>query len=155
MRRAETIMKLRDRINSDLTAAMKSRETLRLSVLRMMKSAVRNREIEARAELEDGQVIQVLSTLIKQRRDSIEQFARGGRNDLVEKESAEIPVIEAYMPAAVPDAEIESAVDDAIRETGATSAKDLGAVMKQCMARFAGRPVDGKKVNQLARQKLP
>lgn len=147
-------MKLRDRINSDLTAAMKSRDAARLSVLRMMKTAVKNKEIDNRAELDDAQAVQVLSTLIKQRRESIEQFARGGRTDLVDKETAEIGVIEEYLPAAVTEEEIASVVEEGIRETGASSQKDLGAVMKYCMAKFGGRPVDGKRVNLLVREKL-
>lgn len=147
-------MKLRERISKDLTAAMKSRDVVRLGVLRMMKSAVKNREVDNRAELDDSQVVQVLSTLIRQHRESIEQFDRGGRADLVAKETAEIAVIEEYLPAAVAEEEIASVVDEAIRETGASSPKDLGAVMKLCMARFGGRPVDGKRVSALVREKL-
>lgn len=147
-------MKLRDKINADLTASMKAKEPLRLSVLRMMKSAIKNREIELRAELEDAQTIQVFSTLIKQRKDSIEQFTRGGRLELAEKEAAEIKIIEEYLPAAVSNDEIERAVDEVIRETGASTPKDIGAVMKQCMARFAGKLVDGKIVNAAVRCRL-
>jgi uncharacterized protein YqeY len=147
-------VKLRDKINGDLTAAMKAKEPLRLSVLRMMKAAIKNREIELRAELEDAQVIQVLATLIKQRKDSIEQFTSGGRLELAEKEAAEITIIEEYLPAAVSNDEIEKAVDEVIRETGASTPKDIGAVMKQCMARFAGKLVDGKIVNAAVRRRL-
>src|SRR5262245_58690315 len=147
-------MKLRDKINADLTAAMKAQDAPRLSVLRMMKTAVKNREIEARAELEDAAVVAVLQTLIKQRKDSIEQFTRGGRLELAEKESAEIPVIEEYMPAGVSDDEIAAVVDSVVRETGASSPKDMGAVMKQCMARFAGKRVDGSKVSAAVKQRL-
>jgi hypothetical protein len=147
-------VKLRDRINENLTAAMKAKEILRLSVLRMMKSAIKNKEIEARAELDDPQAIQVLSTLIKQRKDSIEQFIGGGRKDLADKEAAEIKVIEDYLPAAVTEEEIEKAVDEALKETGATSPKDIGAVMKRCMASFAGKLVDGKMVNAAVRRRL-
>jgi uncharacterized protein len=147
-------MRLRDRINEDLTAAMKAREAERLAVLRMMKTAVKNREIEERGELDDPKVIQVLSTLIKQRKDSIEQFTRGGRQDLADKEAREIPVIEAYLPASVTDEEIQAVVDEVIRETGAATLKEMGAVMKQCMARFAGKLVDGKKVNAVVKQRL-
>ena len=147
-------MRLRDKINEDLTAAMKARQAERLGVLRMMKAAVKNKEIDLRAELEDTQVVQVLSTLIKQRRDSIEQFTRGGRADLADREAAEIKVIEEYLPAGVTEEEITSVVDEVVRITGASSIKDLGVVMKQCMSRFAGRPVDGKKVNTLVREKL-
>ncbi len=147
-------MKLRDRINDDLTRAMKAKDAARLSVLRMMKAAVKNREIEARAELDDAAAVQVLSTLIKQRRDSIEQFSRGGRADLAEKEAAEIKVIEEYLPAGVSDEEIAAAVDDVIRTSGAASVKDLGLVMRQVMTRFVGKLVDGKKVNARVREQL-
>ena len=147
-------MKLRDRINTDLTAAMKTKDTLRLSVLRMVKTAIKNKEIDLRTELEDGPAFQVLSTLIKQRKESIEQFTGGGRIDLAEKEAAEIKIIEEYLPAGVSEEEIEKTVDDVVRETGASSAKDLGLVMKNSMARFAGKIVDGKLVNAAVRRRL-
>ena len=147
-------MKLRDKINADLTAAMKAKEAARLSVLRMMKAAVKNLEVELRAELDDSAALQVLSTLIKQRRDSIEQFTRGGRPELADREAAEIQVIEEYMPAGVADAEIAAVVEEVVRATGASSPKDMGAVMKQCMARFAGKRVDGGKVSALVKQRL-
>jgi uncharacterized protein len=147
-------MRLRDRINEDLTAAMKAKQAERLSVLRMMKTAVKNREIEERGELDDAKAIQVLSTLIKQRRDSIEQFTRGGRQDLADKEAREIIVIESYLPASATDEEIQAVVDEVIRETGASSLKDMGSVMKQCMGRFAGKLVDGKKVNAAVKQRI-
>lgn len=147
-------MRLRDKISADLMSAMKSKEAERLSVLRMMKAAVRNKEIDQRQELEDPQVVQVLLTLIKQRKDSIEQFTKGGRLDLAEKESAEIKVIETYLPAAVTDEEIEKVVDEVMRETGAASIKDMGKAMKACMARFSGRPVDGNKVSLRVKTKL-
>lgn len=147
-------MRLRDKINGDLTSAMKARAAERLSVLRMMKAAVKNKEIEARTELDDSAVIQVLSTLIKQRKDSIAQYTQGGRQDLADKEAAEIPIIEEYLPAAVTDEEIASVVEEVIRTAGASSIKDMGAVMKQSMARFAGKLVDGKKVNALVKAKL-
>jgi uncharacterized protein YqeY len=147
-------MRLRDKISEDLMTAMKSKAAERLSVIRMMKAAVRNKEIDSRQELEDAQVLQVLLSLIKQRKDSIEQFAKGGRQDLVDKETAEIKVIEEYLPAAVTDAEIESTIAAVMAETGATSVKDMGKVMKACMGRFAGRPVDGGKVSELVKSKL-
>ena len=147
-------MKLRDRINQDLTAAMKAREAERLSVLRMMKTAIKNKEIESLGELDDLQVAQVFSTLIKQRKDSIEQFTRGGRTELAEKEAAEIKIIEHYLPAGVSEDEIEAVVEEVIRATGASSPKDIGAVMKQCMARFAGKRVDGKKVSDQVKRRL-
>jgi uncharacterized protein YqeY len=147
-------MNLRDRINIDLTAAMKAQQADRLAVLRMMKAAVKNKEIDARRELDDAGVVQVLSTLIKQRKESIEQFTRGGRADLADKEAAEIRVIESYLPASVPDTEIAEMVADVIRATGASSPKDMGAVMKECMARFAGKRVDGARVSAEVRHRL-
>jgi len=135
-------------------AAMKAKEAERLSVLRMMKAAVRNREIDSRQELDDAQAIQVFLSLIKQRKDSIEQFTKGGRLDLANKETAEIKVIEEYLPSAVTDEEITSAVDAVIAETGASSIKDMGKVMKACMMRFTGRPVDGGKVSELVKSRL-
>jgi uncharacterized protein len=147
-------MKLRDQISKDLTSAMKSQDAARLSVLRMMKAAVRNKEIDTRQELDDAGVVQVLLSLIKQRKDSVEQFTKGGRMDLADKEAAEIKVIETYLPAAVSDQEISETIDTVIRETGASSAKDMGKVMKGCMARFAGRPIDGAKISAIVKEKL-
>ena len=147
-------MKLRDKINSDLTAAMKAKEADRLNVLRMMKSAVKNREIEKIRELEDDEVLQTLVSLIKQRKDSIEQFTKGGRSELAAKEAAEIKIIEEYLPAAAGDDEIAEAVAAAIAELGAASIKDMGKVMKACMAKFAGRPVDGARLSELVKAKL-
>ena len=147
-------MRIRDRINADIILAMKAQDPPRLSALRMMKSAVKLKEVEAGAELEDGQAIQVLSSMIKQRRDAIELFGKGGRTDLVEKETAEIRVIEEYLPAAPTVDEIASVVDEVVRESGASSPRDLGPVMKQCMARFSGRPVDGKRLNAAVRVRL-
>ena len=147
-------MKLRDKISEDLMSAMKLRETERTSVLRMMKAAIRNKEIEIRNELDNPQVLQVLMTMIRQRKDSVEQYTKGGRLDLSEKEAAEIKVIEEYMPAPVTEDEIRSVVESVIAETGAKSTKDMGMVMKACMTRFAGRPLDGRKVNELVKNKL-
>jgi uncharacterized protein len=147
-------MRLRDKISEDLISAMKSKEAERLSVLRMMKAAVRNKEIDIRQELEDAQVCQVLVSLIKQRKDSIEQFTQGGRLELANKEAAEIIVIEQYLPAAVTDEEIGTIVEAAIAEIGATTIKDMGKVMKACMVRFSGRPVDGAKVSELVKARL-
>jgi uncharacterized protein YqeY len=147
-------MRLRDKISADLMSAMKAKEAERLSVLRMMKAAVRNKEIDLRQELEDAQVLQVLLTMIRQRKDSVEQYSKGGRTDLSEKEAAEIKIIEEYLPAAVTDEEISIAIESAISETGATSLKDMGRVMKACMARFSGRPIDGSKVSELVKARL-
>ena len=147
-------MRLRDKINIDLMSAMKSKETERLSALRMMKAAIKNKEVEMRKELEDPQVLPVLMTMIRQRKDSIEQYDKGGRPDLSEKEAGEIKVIEQYMPAAVTEEEIRSVVESVIAETGAKSPKDMGMVMKTCMARLARRPIDGRQVNELVKNIL-
>jgi uncharacterized protein YqeY len=147
-------MRLRDKISEDLMAAMKSKSAERLSVLRMMKAAIRNKEIDSRQELEDAQTVQVFLSLIKQRKDSIEQFTKGGRLDLADKEAAEIKVIQEYLPAAVSDEEIVKAIEAIISETGAASIKDMGKIMKACMTRFAGRPVEGAKVSELVKSKL-
>ena len=147
-------MLLRDRISEDLMSAMKAKAAARLGVLRMMKAAIRNKEIDVRQELDDAQVIQVLVSLIKQRKESCEQFTKGGRPDLADKEAAEIKVIEEYMPAPATDEEIAAVVAAVIAETGATAIKDMGKVMKTCMARFSGRFVDGSKVGNLVKAKL-
>jgi uncharacterized protein YqeY len=147
-------MRLRDQISEDLMSAMKAKETDRLSVLRMMKAAIRNKEIDLRQDLDNAQVQQVLLTMIRQRKDSVEQFSKGGRANLSDKEAAEIKVIEQYLPAAVTDEEISSAIESVIAETNATSLKDMGKVMKACMARFSGRPIDGSKVSELVKARL-
>ena len=133
---------------------MKAREALTLGVLRMMKTAVRNKEIEKREALDDGEVLAVLNTLVKQRRDSAEQFRNGGRRELAEKEELEIGVIEGYLPAPATDEEIQAAIEGAIFETGANSPKDMGKVMKATRALLAGKSVDGGKVSGLVRAKL-
>jgi uncharacterized protein YqeY len=147
-------MRLRDKISEDLTSAMKAKDAERLSVLRMMKAAVKNKEIELIKELEDAQVLQILMSLIKQRKDSVEQFTKGGRLELAQKEAAEIKVIEHYLPAAVSDEEIVRIVEEVIAETGAASIKDMGKVMKACMVRFGGRPADGAKVSEMVKSRL-
>ena len=147
-------MRLREKISADLISAMKSKDAARLSVVRMMKAAVRNKEIDTRQELEDPQVSQVLLSLIKQRKDSIELFAKGGRQDLADKETAEIKIIEEYLPAGVTDEEIAGTVAAVIDALGVTSVKDMGKVMKECMARFAGRPADGAKISEVVKARL-
>ena len=147
-------MKLAERISKDMTEAMKARDQGRLSALRMLKAALMNGEVSKGRPLEDAEGQQVLASLIKQRRDSIEQFKSAGRTDLVDKETAELAILEHYAPPAVPAAEIEQAVDAAIRETGAAGAKDMGRVMKAVMGALAGRSVDGKAVNEIVRRKL-
>lgn len=133
---------------------MRKREPVRLSALRMLKAALMNREVERGRALDEGEAGQVVSSLVKQRKDSIDQFTKGGRQDLVEKEAAEIRVLESYLPPTADRADIDRAIADAIAETGATSVKDMGRVMKAAMARLAGQSVDGKTVNELVKQKL-
>jgi uncharacterized protein len=147
-------MLLRDRVNADIAAAMKAKDSARLSALRMLKAAIMNKGIEKAHDLDDAEVVQVISTLVKQRRDSIEQFTKGGRTDLVEKETAEIAVLEQYLPPAASAADIDAAISEAIAETGAASIKDIGKVMKAVMPRLAGKNADGRAVNEAVRRKL-
>lgn len=147
-------MTLMEQIGQDIAAAMKARDPARLAPLRMAKAALMNREVEKGRALEQAEAEQVLASLIKQRRDSIEQFTRGGRDDLVARETAEIATLEAYLPPPVDAADLEAAVDAALAETGAASPRDLGRVMKAAMARLAGRTIDGRQVNELVRRRL-
>ena len=133
---------------------MRKQAAARLSALRMLKAALVNREVEKGRALDENESRQVVTAVVKQRRDSIEQFTNGGRQDLADKEAAEIRVLEAYLPPPADPAAIELAVTAAIQETGATSPKDMGRVMKAAMAKLAGQSVDGKTVNELVRQKL-
>jgi uncharacterized protein YqeY len=143
-----------DTIQNDLTAAMKSKDELRLSTLRMMKAALKNKEVEKMKPLEDAEAMGVLRTLVKQRRESVDLFTKGGRMDLAEKETKEIAIIEAYLPAAASDEEIAQAVEAAIAETGANSPKQMGAVIKAAKARLANKSVDGKLLSDRVRAKL-
>jgi uncharacterized protein len=148
-------MPLNEQIAADLTAAMKAKDATRLSALRMLKAAVMNKGmVEKGRDLEDAEVLQVVASLVKQRRDSIEQFSKAGRTDLVDKETAEIAILEHYLPPAVSAEDIEAAVAAAIAETGASSAKDMGKVMKAVMPKLAGKNADGKAVNEAVRRKL-
>jgi uncharacterized protein YqeY len=147
-------MALLDDVNRAIGEAMKAREHVRLDALRMLKSALVNREVELGRRLDETESRQVVSSQIKQRRESILQFRAAGRHELADKETAEITVLQAYMPASADPAEVERAVADAIAESGAASAKDLGKVMKLAMAKLSGKSVDGKAVNELARKKL-
>ena len=133
---------------------MRKQEPVRLGALRMLKAAFMNREVERGHALDDNDARQVVASLVKQRKDSIEQFTKGGRQDLADKEAAEIRVLESYLPPAADPAVIDRVVAEAIAETGATSSKDMGRVMKAAMAKLAGQTVDGKAVNELVRQKL-
>jgi uncharacterized protein YqeY len=143
-----------DELSRAIADAMRKHEPVRLGALRMLKAALMNREIERGRALDDAESLQVVASLVKQRKDSIEQFTKGGRQDLADKEAAEIGVLEAYLPPAADPAVIDQAIADAITETGATSPKDMGRVMKAAMARLAGQSVDGKTVNERVRQKL-
>jgi len=147
-------MTLQEKIQSHLAEAMRSKNQLRLSVLRMMKTAVKNKEVEKMKALDETEVIAVLNTLVKQRKDSVEQFRKGSREELAQKEEAEIKIIEEYLPAAASDDEIRRAVEEAIQETGAASMKDMGKVMKATMSRLAGKTADGSRVSQLVKEKL-
>lgn len=147
-------MKLLEQISKDMAEAMKAREQAKLSALRMVKAALMNGEVSKGRPLEEAEAQQVLASLIKQRRDSIEQFGEAGRSDLVDKESAELAILERYAPPPVSADELAQAVDAAIRETGATGGKDIGRVMKAVMGSLAGRSADGKAVNELVRKKL-
>jgi len=147
-------MPLNEKIGGDITAAMKSKDAPRLSALRMLKAAVMNKGVEKGRDLDDAEVLQVVASLVKQRRDSIEQFAKAGRTDLVDKETGEIAVLETYLPPAASAEEIETAVAAAIAETAAVSVKDMGKVMKAVMPKLAGKHADGRAVNEAVRRKL-
>lgn len=147
-------MTLKERIISDMTAAMKVSDRARTSALRMVKAAMQNREIEKGGALDDDELMKLLRSLVKQRRDSIEAYEKGNRQDLVAKETAEIEVIEAYLPKAAAEEEIEQAVVAAITETGAASMKDMGKVMKAAQALLAGKNADGRTVSEIVKAKL-
>ena len=149
-------MPLIDQIQKDIVAAMKAREEHRLSTLRMVKTALKNREIDKMAPLDDKESQQVLSTLIKQRKDSVEQFTKGGRQEMADKEAAEIKLIETYLPKAAGEEEIVAGVRAAIAEMGSPTLKDMGAVMKNAMARFSGSGmrVDGRMVSEIVKREL-
>ena len=147
-------MALIERIQKDLTEAMMSKDELRLSVLRMIKSALKYKEVEKVRPLEDAEATQVLQTLVKQRRESVEQFTRGGRQDLADKETKEIGILETYLPAAASDSDMSAAIEAAIGETGANSPKAMGAVIKATKARLEGKTVDGKLLSDRVRERL-
>ncbi len=147
-------MTLSEQIIADLTAAMKAKDAARTSTLRMLKAAIVNRQIEKGGELDEEELMKLLRSQAKQRRDSVEQFEKGGRQDLADRELAEIAVIEAYLPQAASQEEIDKAVAAAIAETGATSMKEMGAVMKAVMPRLAGKNADGRAVSETVKKKL-
>lgn len=147
-------MTLSDKVTADIAVAMKAREATRLTALRMLKTALTNKNIEKGRALEPAEELQVVSSLVKQRRDAIEQFTAGGRPDLAAKEEAEIVVLDTFLPPAVSNDELDAAVAKAIADTGASSAKEIGKVMKAVMAALAGKTVDGRRVNELVRARL-
>jgi uncharacterized protein YqeY len=149
-------MSMIEQIQKDITIAMKARDEQRLSTLRMVKTALKNREIEKMAPLDDKESQQVLSTLIKQRKESIEQFLKGGRKEMADKEAAEIALIETYLPKAASEEQILAGVKAVIAEMGSPTMKDMGTVMKNAMARFsgAGMRVDGKQVSEVVKREL-
>src|SRR5918999_546590 len=147
-------MKLSERVNADISSAMKAKDQGRLSALRMLKAAIMNKGIEKERDLDDAEELQVIASLVKQRRDSIEQFSKAGRTDLVDKETGEIAVLERYLPPAASAEEIEAAVAAAIAESGASSPKDIGTVMKAVRPKLAGKGADGKMINDVVRRKL-
>jgi len=145
---------LQEKIQAQMTEAMRNKDQLRLGVLRMMKTAIKNKEIEKMKPLDDVEAVSVLNTLVKQRKDSIDQFRKGGREELAQKEEAEIKIIEEYLPAAASEDDIRKAIEEAIQETGASSTKDMGKVMKATLGRLAGKSADGSRVSQLVKEKL-
>ena len=147
-------MTLKDRIVADMIAAMKAKDAARTSTLRMLKAAITNREKDGGADVTDEDVLKLLRSQVKQRRDSVEQYQKGGRQDLADKEQSEIVIIEAYLPQAASQEEIDQAVAKAIAETGASSMKEMGAVMKATIAQLAGKNADGKMVSEAVKAKL-
>jgi uncharacterized protein len=147
-------MSLHERLTEDLKLAMKSRDQLRMDVIRMIKAAVLNKEVELRRDLDDAEMSRVMTTLVKQRRESVEQFEKAQRTELAEKERKEIHIIESYLPKPLSLQELDTVVSSVIAETGSRSLKDMGMIMKAVMARLAGQSFDGKQVSDLVKSKL-
>lgn len=147
-------MSLHDRLTEDLKLAMKARDQLRMDVIRMIKAAVMNKEMEMKKDLDDAEMSRVMTNMIKQRRESVEQFEKGNRAELAAKERLEIAILESYLPQALSPEQLSAVVDSVIRETGAQSLKEIGVVMKAVMIRVAGQPVDGKQISDLVRARL-
>jgi uncharacterized protein YqeY len=143
-----------EKLNQDITEAMKAKDQDRLGPLRMLKAALMNKKVERGKDVTDAEAQQVVATLVKQRKDSIEQFTSAGRQDLADKEKAELAILETFQPPPVSREELEKAVDEAVRTTGASSPKDMGGVMKAVMSALAGRNADGKLINELVRARL-
>ena len=147
-------MSLTDRLSDDLKQAMKARDQLRMDAIRMVKAALQNKEIELKKALDEAEMSRVLMTLVKQRKESVEQYQKGKRDDLADKELKEIAIIEAYLPKALSQEEIVKIVEDAVREAGPVTMKDMGRIMKAVTAKLAGQPIDGKQLSDLVRSKL-
>lgn len=147
-------MTLSEKVQKDLTDAMRSKDELRLSVIRGIKSAIKYKETEKVRQLDEAESIQILQTLVKQRKESIDQFAKGNRQDLVDKETKELAIIEAYLPASANEAEMDAAISKAIAETGANSIKQMGAVVKAAKSALEGKTVDGKALSDRVRARL-
>jgi uncharacterized protein YqeY len=147
-------MSLHDRLSEDLKLAMKSRDQLRMDVIRMIKAAILNKEVELKHDLDDAEMSRVMTTLVKQRRESVEQFEKAQRTELAAKERKEIEIIETYLPKPLSPQELETVVTSVVAETGSHSLKDMGMVMKAVMARLAGQSIDGKQVSELVKSKL-
>jgi hypothetical protein len=147
-------MSIVEQIEKDLVAALRAQEALKLSVLRMMKAALMNKKVERGKDVDDTEALAIFRTLAKQRHESVEAFRKGGREDLAAKEEAEVKIVEAYLPAAASDEDIDAAVAAAIAESGATTAKDVGKAMKAAMAKLVGKNADGKRVSEKVRAKL-
>jgi uncharacterized protein len=147
-------MKLIEKVQADMVAAMKGRDEFRLGVLRMVKAALKNKEVEKIRALEESEEFGILQTLVKQRHEAAEQFTKGGRKELADKELREIPIIESYLPSGATTEEMDAAIAAAITETGATSSKQMGAVIKAARARLAGKTIDGKVLSDRVRQRL-
>ena len=147
-------MSLHDRLSEDLKQAMRAKDQLRMDVIRMIKAAVLNKELELKKSLDDAEMSRVMTTLIKQRKEAVEEYQKAKRDDLAGKELKEITIIEVYLPKALSPEELTQVVEAVIRETGAATLKDMGNVMKAVMARLAGQPVDGKQISDLVRSKL-
>ncbi len=147
-------MSLHDRLSEDLKQAMRAKDQLRMDVIRMVKAAVLNKELELKKSLDDAEMSRVMTTLIKQRKEAVEEYQKAKRDDLAGKELKEIAIIEGYLPKALSPEELTQVVEAVIRETGAATLKDMGTVMKAVMARLAGQPVDGKQISEMVRSKL-
>src|SRR3984957_7721777 len=147
-------MALLDRIQTDMVAAMRAKEEMKLNAIRMIKAALKKHEVDSMKPLDEGTELQILATLMKQRREAADMFRKGDRAELADKEEAELKLIESYMPAAPSDQEIDAAIAAAMAETGATSAKQMGLVMKATQAKLAGKRVDGKALSEKVKARL-